>query len=54
MAHRGIHLRSIAVRRPLPEGFPFNVPVSYDELEHVRITKGFLNHPERYLARLFE
>jgi predicted ATPase len=29
-------------------------PVGYDELEHVRITKGFLNHPERYLARLFE
>ena len=29
-------------------------PVEYDVLEHVRITKGFLNHPERYLARLFE
>jgi predicted ATPase len=29
-------------------------PVGYDELEHVRITRGFLNHPERYLARLFE
>jgi predicted ATPase len=30
------------------------VPVAYDELEHVRITKGFLDHRERYLARLFE
>ena len=29
-------------------------PVGYDDLEHVRITKGFLDHPERYLARLFE
>jgi predicted ATPase len=28
--------------------------VAYDELEHVRITRGFLDHPERYLARLFE
>jgi predicted ATPase len=28
--------------------------VEYEMLEHVRITKGFLNHPERYLARLFE
>jgi predicted ATPase len=29
-------------------------PVAYDDLEHVRITRGFLDHPERYLARLFE
>jgi predicted ATPase len=29
-------------------------PVDYDEVEHVQITRGFLNHPERYLARLFE
>jgi len=29
-------------------------PVEYETLEHVRITKGFLNHPERYLGRLFE
>jgi predicted ATPase len=28
--------------------------VEYETLEHVRITKGFLNHPERYLGRLFE
>ncbi|MBN1640385.1 MAG: AAA family ATPase [Anaerolineae bacterium] len=28
--------------------------VAYEDLEHVRITRGFLNHPERYLARLFE
>jgi predicted ATPase len=29
-------------------------PVEYETLEHVRITRGFLNHPERYLRRLFE
>jgi predicted ATPase len=28
--------------------------VPYEDLEHVRITRGFLNNPERYLARLFE
>lgn len=28
--------------------------VAYDDLEHVRITRGFLDHPQRYLARLFE
>jgi predicted ATPase len=28
--------------------------VAYDALEHVRITRGFLDHPERYLSRLFE
>lgn len=28
--------------------------VDYDELDHVRITKGFLNSPESYLKRLFE
>ena len=28
--------------------------VAYEDLEHVRITRGFLDHPERYLARLFE
>jgi predicted ATPase len=27
-------------------------PVAYDELEHVRITRGFLNHPQRYLDSL--
>jgi predicted ATPase len=29
-------------------------PIAYDDLEHVRIMRGFLDHPERYLARLFE
>ena len=29
-------------------------PTAYDDLEHVRITRGFLNRPEQYLARLFE
>jgi predicted ATPase len=29
-------------------------PVEYEMLEHVRITRGFLNHPDRYLGRLFE
>jgi predicted ATPase len=29
-------------------------PVEYDDLEHVQIMRGFLNHPERYLGRLFE
>ena len=28
-------------------------PVAYEDLEHVRITRGFLNHPERYLESLF-
>lgn len=28
--------------------------VRYDDLEHVRITRGFLNSPDSYLARLFE
>jgi predicted ATPase len=28
--------------------------VAYDQVEHVQITRGFLNHPDRYLARLFE
>jgi predicted ATPase len=27
-------------------------PVEYEDLEHVRIMRGFLNHPERYLDRL--
>ena len=27
--------------------------VEYDDLEHVQIMRGFLNHPERYLGRLF-
>jgi predicted ATPase len=26
--------------------------VAYEDLEHVRIMRGFLNHPERYLGRL--
>jgi predicted ATPase len=28
--------------------------IAYDEAEAVRITKGFLETPERYLSRLFE
>jgi predicted ATPase len=28
-------------------------PVAYEDLEHVRITRGFLNNPERYLGSLF-
>jgi predicted ATPase len=28
-------------------------PVTFEDLEHVRIMRGFLNHPERYLDRLF-
>ena len=28
--------------------------VAYEDLEHVRITQGFLNNRERYLARLLE
>jgi predicted ATPase len=27
-------------------------PVAYEDLEHVRITRGFLNNPERYLEGL--
>jgi predicted ATPase len=27
-------------------------PVAWDEVEHVRITRGFLNDPERYLRQL--
>jgi predicted ATPase len=54
----------IATHSPILMAFPGAVilsmdggtieAASYDELDHVRITKGFLNHPERYLARLFE
>jgi predicted ATPase len=29
-------------------------PVDYDDLDHVQIMRGFLNHPERYLGRLFD
>ena len=29
-------------------------PVEYDDLDHVQIMRGFLNHPERYLGRLFD
>ncbi len=29
-------------------------PVAYEDLEHVRITRGFLNNPQRYLESLFE
>jgi predicted ATPase len=29
-------------------------PVTYDEIEHVRVTKAFLGNPERYLAQLFD
>ncbi|MCW3017048.1 MAG: hypothetical protein JWO02_4140 [Solirubrobacterales bacterium] len=29
-------------------------PIAYEEAEAVRITKGFLDTPERYLSRLFE
>jgi predicted ATPase len=28
--------------------------VEYEDLEHVRITRGFLNNPQRYLGSLFE
>jgi predicted ATPase len=28
--------------------------VEYDDLDHVQIMRGFLNHPERYLGRLFD
>jgi predicted ATPase len=28
--------------------------VAYDDLDHVQIMRGFLNHPERYLGRLFD
>ena len=27
--------------------------VEYEDLDHVQIMRGFLNHPERYLGRLF-
>jgi predicted ATPase len=30
------------------------VPVEYQDLEHVRITRGFLNRPQSYLSHLFE
>jgi predicted ATPase len=30
------------------------VAVAYEDLEHVQIMRGFLNHPERYLGRLFD
>lgn len=29
------------------------VPIRYDDIEHVRITKAFLRNPERYLKQLF-
>jgi predicted ATPase len=29
-------------------------PVDYEDLEHVRITRGFLNRPQSYLDHLFE
>jgi predicted ATPase len=27
-------------------------PAAYEDLDHVRIMRGFLNHPQRYLDRL--
>jgi predicted ATPase len=54
----------IATHSPIIMAFPGAVilsmddgaieQVAYDVLEHVRITKGFLNHTQRYLARLFD
>ena len=38
------------------EGFPLSLPalreVAYDELEHVRVTRDFLNAPDRFLRQL--
>jgi predicted ATPase len=29
-------------------------PTNYEDLEHVNLTRDFLNHPERFLRRLGE
>ena len=54
----------IATHSPILMAFPGAVtlnfdgekiePVSYEDIEHVRITKTFLENPERYLKALFE
>ncbi len=54
----------IATHSPILMAFPGAVilnmdggtvmPVSYSKLEHVQVTKSFLENPERYLNHLFE
>ncbi len=54
----------IATHSPILMAFPEAVilsfdgeriqPARYEEIEHVRITKSFLENPQRYLRTLFE
>ncbi len=51
-----IHLKSIAPKWAFPaEPFSFTLPIvsaPYDTLEHVTLTRAFLQDPEAYLRRL--
>jgi predicted ATPase len=59
---RSVFLRSIEMIDKKPAGFPFNVPVvrsltriesvDYDSLEHVVVTRDFLNNPASFLRIL--